>query len=588
MYLHLLIKNFTIMKKTLLMMAMLFAASSGFAQVQKSINNEKMAQMPEMSQLKAPAFLSLEDGAKVSRRSKATNLYYTLPEGATYGCWDKEGSGWGATLVYVAPWQDFTFKNMSENPTTNKWHFNYISSGNYRDLTENADEDGSYTASLSPGYYLAAPTLCDEQVTDSFTIGYPGAYWGADEKYASYFTRISVDSVTNMAFINDHGNQGQSGYGWGSLSTGYLYGTGTLDATSAGRGIGVCKAFYQDYPKPMSPLYVEDMYIILKSVTQSPLPEGGQLTLLVLGTTTSEEGKISQTGDTIATLTASIDDFALYGPVGSSNYSPTGKYQRYSVTFTQKSVDDFGGVMVEPFAIDQQFRVKVIGLDEEGVDVGIAASSGIDEEITGVDDGVFQVYYSEVDKTYNHYYTGSAIKFGFTAMFDALEVETTLSNGEDTIEKTNYLQVSDDGTQSAVVTTAGNLPGVYVYTAQPWYNGDMSEEYYYAEDVPEWVLSLNVDTSNFDDYNLNIVSATCEPLPAGTKGRYAELYIHGRGVKSEAPIYVIQGEVEISGVAAIKTEGKAANATMFNMAGQRVDNSFKGLVIKNGQKFMNK
>jgi len=586
------------MKKTLLLMAMFVAASSSFAQVQKFINKGDMTHMPEMSQKKAPAFQTLEDGMATPRRSVATNLYYTIPEGAAFYCWNKEGSGYAPSFLCVTPWKDFTFTNKSENPTTTKWHLNYLSSDRYLDVTADADAEGNYTNSLEPGYHFAAPTLTDELMTDSFTLGYPGAYWGAQEQYATYFSRIVVDSVATLAFLNDHGNAGSSGYGWGSLSTGYLYGTGTIDGTKNNRGIGVCKSIFQDYPKPMSPLYVEDIFITMKSVTLSPLPENGALTMLVLATKTGEDGKISQTGDTIAVLTATLDDFTLYGSEGTSSYSSTGKYQRYMVTFTKKLVDDFGGVMVDPFTIDKQFRIKIIGLDEEGVDVGISVSSGIDEEISGVGLGYFQIYYPDIDATYNHYYTGSAINFGFTAMFDAVEVQDVLTSGDNVLNDCNVLTVSNDGTQAAVVTELGTLPGVYVYTAQPWTERvSQSEEYYYAEELPEWIQGLQVDESNYDDYSLNIVSVLADALPAGTAGRYAIVYIMGRGVKAETPIIVTQGEVDLqaikdelaAGVAVAKTNTKAvANDKMFNLAGQRVNDSFKGLVIKNGQKFMNK
>jgi len=408
---------------------------------------------------------------------------------------------------------------------------------------------------------------------------------------------LMLESQTHLgitlSFINDHSNA--SAYGWGSLSTGYLYGTGTLDGTKNERGIGVCKAMYQDYPKPMSPLYVEDIFIGLKSVTLNPIPADGVARMYVIAmkeeTREDEEGPYQvmvETTDTIAKLTATREDFVADGTPGTSSYSSTGAYQNYDVVFTQKEVDDFGMEMAVPFTIDQPFRVKIVGLDEEGVDFGVQRSVGITAEEAWTSEGVFQIYYPDIDKTYNHYYSNSGLPFGFTAMFDAVEIATSLSSDDQIFENTNYLKVSNDGTQCYVAAGDAALPGVYVYTAQPWTNEDMSEEYYYAEDVPEWILSLNVDISNYDDYNLNIVNATCEPLPEGVTGRYAELYIQGRGVKSVDPIYVIQGEVEITGINAVKNESKAVNAATFNMAGQQVNKDFKGLVIKNGKKFMNK
>ena len=240
--------------------------------------------------------------------------------------------------------------------------------------------------------------------------------------------------------------------------------------------------------------------------------------------------------------------------------------------------------MAVPFTIDQPFRVKIVGLDEEGVDFGVQRSIGITDEEVWTSEGVFQVYYPDVNETRNHYYTGCGLPFGFTAMFDAVEVATSLSSEEQVFENTNQLKVSPDGKECYVAAGDAALPGVYVYTAQPWTNGDQSEEYYYAENIPDWILSLNIDISYYSSNNVNIIGATCEPLPEGVTGRYAELYIQGRGVKSADPIYVIQGDAEVTGINAVKNEAKAANAATFNMAGQQVNDNFKGLVIKNGRK----
>lgn len=75
-----------------------------------------------------------------------------------------------------------------------------------------------------------------------------------------------------------------------------------------------------------------------------------------------------------------------------------------------------------------------------------------------------------------------------------------------------------------------------------------------------------------------------EALPEGVTGRQATLVFYQEG--AQLKVTVTQGEV--TGIAAAKAEVKAGNAQMFNLAGQRVSNSYKGLVIKNGKKMLNK
>lgn len=581
------------MKKSLLLMAMSLAVSSVIAQPPLNEERVTLDKNAETSLGKAPAYNTLEDGDYVSRRSAATNLYYALPEGMTYICWNKEGKGWANSYLVTCPWAEFTFLNKSANPTTNKWLIYSSTSGGYNDLTERADAEGNYTSSLSRGYIMSAPALCNEALTDTFTIGYNGSYWPS--KNATAYTRVRIDSITTMAFINDHGEKGKTGPGWGSLSTGYLYGTGTLDGTSKGRGIGVCKAFYQDFPKPMTPLYVEDIFVLLKSVTLNPIPADKVVHMYVIATKKREsDGRIIETTDTIGKLTATLDDFVPYGTEGTSTYSSTGKYQRYQVTFTQKIEDDFGTVIPCPLTIDKPFRVKIVGLDEEGVDFGVSVSSKIDDENIWMSEGVFQVYYPDINETYNHSYNGSTIKFCFTAMFDAVIVydELTSSSTETVYPNCNVLTVSDDGLESKVLLEGGSYTkGVHVRTAQPWTSmTDYGPEtYYYAKDMPEWITSLDVDDSSYESSSVNIINVTCEALPEGVKGRKATLYLEGRGVTSELPIIVVQGDVDDTAIDAIKAAADIkTNAALFNMAGQRVNNSFKGLVIKDGKKFMNK
>lgn len=46
-------------------------------------------------------------------------------------------------------------------------------------------------------------------------------------------------------------------------------------------------------------------------------------------------------------------------------------------------------------------------------------------------------------------------------------------------------------------------------------------------------------------------------------------------------------EETLAGIKTVKT-AKAGNGLIYNLAGQRVDDSYKGLVIKNGQKMIQK
>lgn len=103
-------------------------------------------------------------------------------------------------------------------------------------------------------------------------------------------------------------------------------------------------------------------------------------------------------------------------------------------------------------------------------------------------------------------------------------------------------------------------------------------------EVPEWLtISIPRESYTSDDYSFDLAFAA-EALPAGVEGRTATVTFMQEGAR--LTVTVNQGET--SGISVTKTDVKSANGQMYNLAGQRVNNGFKGLVIKNGRKFMNK
>ena len=70
---------------------------------------------------------------------------------------------------------------------------------------------------------------------------------------------------------------------------------------------------------------------------------------------------------------------------------------------------------------------------------------------------------------------------------------------------------------------------------------------------------------------------------------YGKLVLYGGNtpeVNSGSSIYSINGTT--AGVNSVTTDEADAKAPVFNLAGQRVNNSFKGIVVKNGKKFINR
>ena len=197
------------------------------------------------------------------------------------------------------------------------------------------------------------------------------------------------------------------------------------------------------------------------------------------------------------------------------------------------------------------------------------------------------VYDEATGDGYYFSYSGLALKVGFDGMYDYVEV---LENSG-----LNVLRISNDGqtclTEGAVSEEDG-LPGAAVYTAQPWYDEDLNE-YYEIVDAPDWLTAVVADESlrNEDNYTgLEIVSFLCQPLPANVSGRSAVVYVRGRGFTAPQPIYLLQGDVtyEQAAISEVSSAAPVKNAKVFNINGQEVNKSAKGILIQNGKKYINK
>lgn len=563
------------MKKFYFLTAALVAASAMSAQQVANIETGRIAQSDYVAKSISRASASVGEkitgrfgGIKAPQKAVADGLYYNRPEGSFYYGWDINGGGWYYSAVVVAPWTEFTFKNMSDNPTSVQWllRFPVLNSAgtayegyNERDVTEYADAEGNYTTVLEPGYYSVAPTI--KKGDSEFTLSEGNSNWAGK---IGLNTRVFLnDSLYSFSGV-DH-NQGFY-YGTGAISNGYFWGTGTVDGGED--GIGTCVGIRQNYDKPMSPLYVDRCFIMGLSSQAAPIPAGKELSLYIINSETKQPTEV---------LTATADDII------DAQFNTSIKKYVFDVHFTKK-MDTPLGMMVAPVVIDYPFTVQIEGFDGDGVDVGFYGNLIADGD--NVEHATFLVDYS--DGTYGHYYSDLALPLCFQALFDKVYVWETAVSQDQQISGVNVVRVSEDG-QTCQNNVFSDVNGAIVNTATPWFDNDGGDMYFKAEDTPEWINLVAVYNETVDAY---VVSVVCDPLPAGTKGRNAVVYIEGRGVTSETPILVVQGDAEIpSGInnaTADRNNYVDANAPVYNLNGQRTTKAAKGLLIQNGKKYLNK
>ena len=509
--------------KHFISIALVAFSTSGNAQLLAEIPSKETNRAPQLE-----SFIAVDDenepifSSKTPKTSFDTGLYYGRPTGAMYRGVDKENKVYSPLYLYVTPFKDIQYiPHIADLEAPVSWEYRfYVSKDSVRVVDATSDVDpisGNLIKSgIAPGYYSPAPTLVQDENT--FVLGEKNAKWTENP---TYYTKVytTTDFVPLSFFDNRTAVKNSISFS-SSLSTHHLFGTGIYKDSITSIGV------YQIYEAPMSPLYVEDVYIKCASFQEKPIPEGLQLTMQVYN---------PETNDLYAILTATSDDLSNWEAKSSTNY---GRYYYGTITFSQRVEDLFGVEATEPFVVDGPVAIKILGVDQKGVDIGF------NNAVTNPSEDELQLARSLIrypDGSLKSFtYKGISLNATFTGFFDAIKDN----------EDGNKLKVADDGTVSDYAI---------VYTAYPWYgyNGEKQDsvlyegddEYYSFDDeeIPDWVISY---TAYVDEWKaaspkrgLTRIGFECEPLPEGVEGRQAKLYLKGRGVTADTPIILTQGVV---------------------------------------------
>ncbi len=535
----------------------------------------------EASMVEIPTIGETADGPRLS---KATGLYYTKPSGAMYRDYFSEtGQITQSTYVYIPYFKYFTFENKSDDPTTTKWFFNGY------DDTENADSNGDYTEQLSVGYIGYVPVLKNSTETDEYTMGY-------------YGTNVSHSLVGSGIVESDGGYYGWMGftdnkyvYGWGDMfdNNDYIMGSGSYTGTRQGydasgnliteEGTFIGETIYQTFPAPISPLYVDCVYldglIQASEDNPEPLPNGVELTMEITD---------HETGEEVITLTATTGCYTQW------NYYPTSSYGPYStgyLKFSKTEYDPLFGYIEASFILDRAVDLKITGWDQEGVNFGTRGPLIQDCDGESLLSTAKMAYKptGNIVTSSRYQYTKAALGVQFKAIMDNLMVAEDLywsnSSGETTahFDQCNVIRISEDGKTctNEYIDENHNLGGAYVLTTCAWYENGLE---YYSLELPDWIASFKVDEYG-SGMNTYLMSFTADPIESG--GRIATVYIKGRGITCDTPIIILQGDATYDGIESISSVSAVQTAKgAYNLAGQRVGESAKGIIIENGKKII--
>ncbi len=521
------------------------------------------------------------------KRSKASGLYYLKPAGLMYRVWIAySGDVWqGNTHAYAPANKKLFYQNMTEvNREHTKWWFDGVN------LTSTyADEDYNCTVANDFGDRTYIPMLGDWFSTEFFNMSYRNdeiTCWCGDQGY--WMTGVNWPDYNYrgwMSFVDNKENYLSSTNGL--LSNGYVMGSGTYTGTRKGydangneisiTGTFVADAVYESCPAPISPIYVYDVYLhgVCKESDNEPLKNGATLTMEIYD---------YETHELLHTLTSTTGCFR---PWTTNNAGV--------LRFTKKTDDPKYGIIEEPFVIDKAIAIKISGFDQEGVNFGVVTSPIYDWDGEEELSEAYMTYKPQGDivtSSFYHYSTVFAMALKFNATMDYLEVEKTLydNNGEEVEGDFSTVYVSPDGTDcwNDGVGKGYDFTGAYVRTTREW--GYSDPDAYSMADCPEWITAIYPQV--FDDslYNTYSVIFTAEPLPEGITERSADIYLNGLGIACETPIHVVQTNdvpANIGGITNTSEQKVATNGT-YNVVGQRVNDTTKGILIKDGKKLLNK
>ncbi|MBR5686511.1 MAG: hypothetical protein IKX36_00955 [Prevotella sp.] len=591
------------MKKFLLLSAAILAFSTGaFAQQQKVILPKKQVTTDMIKEAKNVSFATNKQVAK--RRAVEDGFYYLRPPGALYNTIGPDFRYSYFPLMYVGVNGPVKFYNACEDPTVAYWEINgrnmneeepdYIDEGNnfYMEDKEEGFEDSGW-------YYM--PILTDG--------GKFQFYWAEDaddigmELTGGYVVEPYVavaDTVEWMSLVC-----GEMCKLYGSINSGYPYGTRDVsDLLGEPAGSYRMNGIWQFYDKPISPFWFDQVSLLVKSDSETPLAEGSSLKMKIVKAGYNEKGyAVYDEDEVIAELEAKPEDMV----VTSAN---DGNW--YALIFKNEVEDDFG-VSIEPVVVEDAFAVIIDGFFDKGVDVCLFAS----DQTPYDEDWIERTLWRLVDPDGNLIadtwgWVGCNTFLSFSGIFDGAKVveKETYEYTDGTVEEftdLNYLKIGDD--KKSVNMGDNSVNYAAVKTVMPWFDSNDNEQYYF--EMPDWLETTDNQilhiTGQYSDgseytYGWGLAFTATSDVPEGSTvngkpGRFAEIVIEGKGIVSK-PIYVLQGDItkedvlaeleNPTGINTVKADNTANSNKTYSLTGAQVNKHHHGVVIRNGKKMIQK
>ena len=510
-----------------------------------------------------------------------SNVNYTLSDGTTVAVAPKDvlfepeelvlfaglglsGYGYNDNLAIMGAYAPTTFRNRTTDTATGfDWSVKETDADGVESTFTGKDKD--FTLNTKGGAVYEDFSLIasnGEAVSDPYT-------WGVGHTLAS-------DGSVRYEAIHVYAGEGASSFEFSDGTYAVMSRqnpdgdlTFYTNWATPEKASNSMSTIYSYQGKPATPLYLTGVTVPLVNFSADA---DFNLHVKLIKCNRDAAGKL-KLGDVIAEGDATIENV-------NDQFAATSGLA--SVDFTELYVEDEDGMTetVDYLFIEDEFAIAIEGWDN-GTFTGVLGSQDIDVsnlsstffEMTGEEGSVYsyngwypQLFIGLIDATYGYLYTtdNTNISFDKDAATSTIHVEPMYYDLDEDSKPTYWLEV-----ESVTVD---------------------DEE---ADDIPEW-LAIEVANEDYTtatdedgyEYFVNGIDYdlvfTAEELPADVEKRSCQIVFMQKGAR----LTVTVTQDTTTGINSVDATTSLKNRHAFNIAGQRVANDYKGLVIKNGKKYL--
>ena len=471
--------------------------------------------------------------------------YYQTP-GMMYAGFSAEGQGF--IPLILLPYQDTTiWTNYAQEVVPSGARPTWLLEEAATSWTDAGEEVAQNSVTYGTNYGLlgmaGVPSTSDHTFTYEGTQhNIKGYQYGSNESAQYVISAVGPDMLTDgncpmtlcgMFCDPIHGSEGHDYYMVGAQPYGpYANGCGL---TIEGKRLDTIGSIVRN----VSPMKINKINILVynadKQGIEKMMPEGAEVKVEIFAADLT---------------TGEIEDEPLYTTtITAENYTDIAGYiGTLSAAFYEEDI--FGGLQEVPVVIEGDFYVQLTNFNESGCDFGIYSDYYTPGGTTlWTWDGEFTTLWSD---------GGGNLLISYDAYWPAV------INGAETYE----MEVAVEGGD----VVCGGYLGLSLYT-------NVLDIDAWEVETPDWV-EATINGDYLEDYSAVVIEMTAEALTEG-EGRQDVVTVIADYRRIEFTL--TQGEVKtgVENVTAPVFNGKT-----FNLLGVEVDENYKGIVIKNGQKFI--